>query len=479
MGIKDTLANLKGFLTSPSNDYVQNSRDFLRVDHKELIRKEKYEKRGRDRGKDNLPPTDAEQLDEVERAIKSRFEGEIAGNHEILGEELSVFTSRVGSLQLNKVPNLKLEFNKALGEFKEEIANGLNSARLTRRKVIEINEAMDHFKKVNRRIDPAMYPDSKIFHLAFIFVLLLVETVLNGGMLGLGAEGGLVGGILLALAIAVLNVFLFGYFLGKALRYCHHVNIVKKISFGVLPASILAGLIFCLNFGVAHLRDVLQGVNVVESVGGVVMAKVIALELPVNIESGFLFFMGFFFAIAAGVDWLKMDDRYPRYGELARRQDEEEEKYFEEVRDTLESLGDLHSETGETLLELKSNLEHMETEFKSILSHRELKIGQFKAAEAHNISVAHQVVEVYRDANRKERTTPPPNYFNQDLEIITQPVEATRAGEMTIPQVESEIKRIIEILESGISEIHDAWQEAQEAFKNTHQLAKEQLNLEG
>ena len=50
---------------------------------------------------------------------------------------------------------------------------------------------------------------------------------------------------------------------------------------------------------------------------------------------------------------------------------------------------------------------------------------------------------------------------------------------MSIPQVESEIKRVVEKLESGITEIHDAWQIAQEEFKRTDQLAKEELNVEG
>jgi len=480
MGIKNTLSSLKSFFSTASNDYVQNSRDFLRVDIDELVRKGKYEIRGCERGKQNLPPSDADQLDEVEREIKTRFEGDLAENHEILGEELSVFTSRVGLLQLNKVPNLQVEINTATGEFKEEIANGLNAVRSTRRKFIEIKEAMDEFKRVNKRIDPAMYPDSKLLHFAFILVLLLVETVLNGNMLGLGAEGGLIQGLLIAFTIAVVNVGLLGFFLGKGLRYCHHVSVTKKLFAGVIPTSGIIVVLLALNFMVAHYRDVLQSVDIaVEGVGSAVMARVMTLEMPADAESVLLLLVGLLFGILAGIDWLKMDDRYPGYGERARRQDLEEENYAEEVRETLERLGDLHSETADILLELKENLEHKETEFKSILSHRERKVGQFKAAEAHNVSAAHQAIERYRDANRKCRTTPAPDHFSREITIVTQPIETSSAGEMSIPQVESEIKRVVEKLESGITEIHDAWQIAQEEFKRTDQLAKEELNVEG
>jgi len=325
-----------------------------------------------------------------------------------------------------------------------------------------------------------MYPDSKLLHIAFILLLLLVESVLNGNMLGLGAEGGLIQGLFIAFTIAVINVGLLGFFLGKTLRYCHHVALPKKLFAGVIPTAAIVLILIGLNFMVAHYRDVLQSVDIaLDNVGIAVMDRVWSLMPPADAQSVLLFLVGLLFGILAGIDWLKMDDRYPGYGERARRQDLEEENYAEEVRETLQRLGDLHSETADILLDLKENLEHKETEFKSILSHRERKVGQFKATEAHNLSAAHQVVEKYRDSNRNARSTPAPDYFTRDLEVVTQPIETSRAGEMSIAQVESEIKRVVEKLESGITEIHESWGKAQEEFKKTHQLARERINVEG
>jgi len=471
MGIKDILAKLKGFFSSPSTEYVQNSRDFLRLDHKQLVRREKYDKRGKERGKQNLPPSNITQLDEVERDIKARFEGDIAENHEILDEELSVFSSRVGALRLNQVPNLQGWVTEVLGDYRTEKDNGTNDLSTAEKHVKVIEKSLNKFEQINRRAVPAMYPESKVLHFAFIFALMAIETVLNGVMIGLGAAGGLTEGVLIAFGIALVNVFILGGFLGKAFSWAHHVYFPKRFFGGVIPIIFWTSLLIFLNFGVAHYRDAIQNVKLpIDQASAIALERVVSMQLPVDVESGFLFIAGILFGLLAGFDWLKMDDPYPGYGRLSRRCDREKRNYGDKHREVLARLGALYVAGKEGFETTKDELERREIDYKDALGGRERKIIQFKAAEAHNLSVAQQVVEIYRDENRKARSTPPPTHFDQELQITTQSIELSRAGELSIAEVERQINWVVERIELGINELDQAWKDAQNEFENLRQL---------
>ena len=84
--------------------------------------------------------------------------------------------------------------------------------------------------------------------------------------------------------------------------------------------------------------------------------------------------------------------------------------------------------------------------------------------------MAQQVVEIYRDENRKARSTPPPTHFDQELQITTQSIELSRAGELSIAEVERQINWVVERIELGINELDQAWKDAQNEFENLRQL---------
>jgi hypothetical protein len=480
MSLKDTLASMKGFFGTPASIGDQIFRDFLQLNYEEITRRMRLEKRGCERGKNELPSSDSLQLGEVEQEIKALFEGEHRSNLGILNDELSNFSSRISSLHLDKVPDLQIEINQATGEYQEEVSNGLNKIRITRRKVIEINEEVDDFKADNRLKRAANVPLSRRHHFAILLALLMFEALVNGNMLGAGIQGGLIGGIGVAFVIALVNVGLIGWFFSLAFRYTHHNSIPKKLFAGVVPTLFWGCVTLFLNFVVSHYRDALQNPDIINA-GTEALSRAFAFQLPTEAESLFLFVLGVLFCVGAGIDWLKMDDPYPGYGSLARRHDAEESNYFEEVAQTQGVLEELHADTTDALLDLRNEVDHKEREFRSVLGNRIRKIQEYKAAEAHNRSVAQRVVSTYRDANRRCRKTPVPPHFEQELSIATQDIDIDEnpKGEISLAEVENDVKRVKTVLESGIAEIHNEWTKAQDEFARTHQLAREELNLQG
>ena len=69
--------------------------------------------------------------------------------------------------------------------------------------------SLDHYKSENNLFRTAVYPTAKVWHWGIILAMILLESVMNGFMLGQGAERGLVGGVVIAVGIAFLNVLLY------------------------------------------------------------------------------------------------------------------------------------------------------------------------------------------------------------------------------------------------------------------------------
>ena len=71
--------------------------------------------------------------------------------------------------------------------------------------------------------------------------LVLLESVLNGAFLSVGAEGGFVEGAGIALAISLVNVVVPLIFFGPISRYLAHVHPGKRLVAGALTARLRGG----------------------------------------------------------------------------------------------------------------------------------------------------------------------------------------------------------------------------------------------
>ena len=232
-------------------------------------------------------------------------------------------------------------------------------------------------------------------------------------------------------------------------------------------------LVITLNYGFAHYRDAIQNVQLpIDEASAIALERVISFSLPADLNSIFLFAVGVICSVLAGFKWLNMDDPYPKYGKISRKFDLDQSVYRDQMKSVLDRLVALYAEAQKLFFQLKEDLEHKETEYKSVLGARSRKTADFKSAQAYNLSVAQQVVEIYRDENRKSRNSPVPQHFNDELPITIPPMESVGAGELSIAEVERLIEQVVQRLEKGIDELDQAWKDAQNNFENPQQITE-------
>jgi hypothetical protein len=164
---------------------------------------------------------------------------------------------------------------------------------------------LDVFKGANGLGATAIYPESQINSLYFIFGVAILEAIFNIAFLREQLDGHKA--FIVAIAVAVLNVGVNAWF-GIKYRLKNHIDkeIANKGRLYKLYAFIA---IFLLNACIAYFRyDVLPDKENVSP--------------EFFLESGVLFFIGIVLGIAAFNKGYALDDPYPDYGHLSRKVDE-------------------------------------------------------------------------------------------------------------------------------------------------------------
>jgi hypothetical protein len=296
------------------------------------------------------------------------------------------------------------------------VYNGIDQLYQLRRSVIEIGREEEVFRKKHGLNRTADFPDSKVFHYSIFFLLLIIESILNGNFLARGSEYGLLEGVMDALGIAMLNVGV-GFLIGNSvMRYIFHRQLFKKIVgwFGSISFICFA---FGFNLSVAHYRDALGG-EFPEKAASLVLDNF--FNTPFNIadfKSWMMMVVGIIFSIVAAFDGFRTDDPYPGYGSIARRCYNITQDYEDKKEDLIEELRKTKDDAINSMKKAKEDVEKRKNEYYSIIDARERIKGSFDQHILYLEGCANNLLAEYRAANKNNRKTDPPVHFSESWKI--------------------------------------------------------------
>jgi hypothetical protein len=382
----------------------------------------KLSERGRADGRKDMPATNDGSLSPVEAMLVSRVEGAVRQrSNEILGIGSGQdFTTLPEDLE-----TLASEPQTVLAQFRAKKARAQSAVSL------ELGNAQTDFARAYRdyrafRIQHGLTETEprydnvfwrKVFWLALLFT---VEVAANGWMIGQASAGGLVQGWTTALMISVL-VVLTGSLMGAGpWRYLNYGGVDgegRAHRFWAIPAfSIGSVLLLLFAFYIAHYRFALAHSaldspapdNILTSIGTA------PFEPFQQLESLLLFVIALLigiFAVHRGAHW---DDPYPGYGPRHR--------LVEEARDRTEEIAiGLSHEVDAAKAGADARMEAITEESTSAVGALRRAIARtqdnaalwdFSAAEI--INAGREAMDMYREANVSERSTPAPAYFRAD-----------------------------------------------------------------
>ncbi len=352
---------------------------------------------------------------------------------------------------------LKSDHSAALYQTKENEARALNHLRWFQRK-----HGL-HYRA-------AAYPKSQVYHFAIVAALALVEWVSLAAFYAEGSDFGLLGGVLIAMALSVVNISL-AILSGSLLRYVNHRSSRQKW----LALTAVAFLYTCfvlVTLAAAYYRvatnDIAQSQSSESAQRANPLPPHVATDLdqwraarlawqrfarnPLGFEDVFswiLVVLAVIFGIFASYKGYRLDDSYPGYGELDRELNARRTLYEAakaEYCGLVDQVFDrILQEQAHLLSEVKSNIEY----YQQLIGRSNEQRRAFLHDAAEIQDACNIVLKRYRHTNVRVRVSPAPFYFNNsfafDGQLIRPPEAISECEERLSRSYESAMKDFSDI----------------------------------
>ena len=125
------------------------------------------------------------------------------------------------------------------------------------------------------------------------------------------------------------------------------------------------------------------------------------------------------FAILAAIDFYKMDDPYPGYGDIDRRLETARDDYEDKEDELKAEIIETRDGWIGTVTEIYESLRRNYAEHARILDHRRQIDEEFRNYRVSLEETANQLLAIYRECNQQMRSIPAPKYFNKKWALTT------------------------------------------------------------
>jgi hypothetical protein len=358
-----------------------------------------------------LPPSNAGRLDSKEQEVTQKITSEWTWQGEALLNELAAYASRLAQYSIRSVhERLRLTAQNAITRLQNENVRAPAELGPLKQAYIEARDEFAAFREQHRLRRPVRENPGRWTTFGLMFILIAVESVLNGTFFAKGSDFGLIGGVGTAIGIAIANV-VFAFLIGLApARWMSRRNLLVKV-LGLLLTVVGLAALLALHAFAAQYREAVALLGDERAFPAAADALLKAPWRVTDISSIYLFALGTLFSIAAFWKGYTFDDPYPGYGAVHRRLVKSREDYSDHhalLFDELESIKE------KVVDDLEKGIAHMPLfpqQADTIRAQRAALIERFRAYEAAVEAAANQLLAAYRAANRAERKTPTPAYF--------------------------------------------------------------------
>lgn len=384
--------------------------DPIDVDH--LADELRLPVRGQENGTQELPVTGSTTLDAAEEEIAGRVLAEWTLQRDHLITMLKAYRDRLAELNAaSEMAQLRVAASLAIVKFRQRKQEARGDLARLRNAYVAARDELRDFRIKHGLSRPARNPSGRWTTIGLLFVMIALESVMNGLFFAKGSERGLIGGVGTAFGISLVNV-LSCFFLGLVpARFVNWRGWTVSIFAGLVTITGLAAVLFVHLFA-GHLRDATAASTEAQAYG-VAVAKILTQPWQLaDISSWYLFGLGTLFGLISFWKGYRHDDPYPYYGDTFRREHDAAEKYNEEHRDFFGELEEVRDETVQRFGDGIANIPEYVAKSHQVRAARSALTENFRAYEQTVVQSANRLLTIYRDANRRRRQTPPPAYFS-------------------------------------------------------------------
>lgn len=367
--------------------------------------------RGQESASHELPASTSTTLDSVEEEVIGRIMAEWTLQREHLITMLRAYRDRLAELNaVAEIAKLHLAASSAMVKFRQSRQEMRGDLARLRGSYVEARNELTDFRIKHGLTRPARDPSGRWTTFGLLFIMIAVESAMNGLFFAKGSESGLIGGIGTAFGISLVNV-VFCFILG--LVPARFINwrgwFVRILCFFVTVAG-LAGVLFVHLFA-GHFRDA----SASSEIDAFARASAKVFSEPwrlADISSWYLFGLGALFGLLSFWKGYRHDDPYPSYGDTFRRERDAAERYNVEHHEFFGALEEVRDDTIKKFEAGIANIPEYVAKSHQVRAARSALVEKFRSYEQTIVQSANRLLTTYRDANRRRRQTPAPLHFS-------------------------------------------------------------------
>jgi hypothetical protein len=441
---------------------------FVRPDREATAKSMRLEERGAEQGQLNLPPSNSSDLDVVEREIVAAVSEHMDSAHIDTCQHLRSYEDRLSDLHLlHGLGSIRGETKKTLGDIKALVAEWQDRLA-TRRDALRASYGeMESFRHSHGLKRPYHKVESRWIHGSTIAVAWFAETGGNTIFLSQNNSMGLIGGVVAAAFVSLLNVAM-AVFAGVYLWRRTNFEQPSARAFAWLGIALWLVFTFAWNLTAGHFRDA--------QAAGVPDPQAAAIHLmrttPVMFDSFYswgMLLVGLLAAIVSAHEGYKMNDPYPGYGALGELHDNRCAEYADLVAEARESLAEQRDRAIEAAQAIKDELGIQLRQRAQVHAAHQHLIRRFEGHHAQLLELTNYLLETYRNSNRRARSNPAPEHFNKPYSLSRLPLPDLHEA----PLDEAKIETAERTLNEGIDVVTSAFDNAIDSFTPLEALKKD------
>ena len=194
----------------------------------ELANELDVESKAKRHARKDAPVTSSKVPDVNEDEIKIYFKTTVAQAGTKVQESAGILRGEIFSINLNQQ---YVEISNYVEVFSNKARTLLGSVKSEMKELTDIYdksvEDLEMFKTKNKIKREALYPQSNILSIGMLLLFVLIESVFNGYFFAGGNDLGLLGGLIQAVVISIVNISL-GVMIGLFLiPQMHHIDRIR------------------------------------------------------------------------------------------------------------------------------------------------------------------------------------------------------------------------------------------------------------
>lgn len=443
----------------PQHDYIPGTSLFPVIDIERLTKEMRLEERGREDGERDLPESDTTTWSATEAEIRHRCGEWTMRALNQARDALESYRTRQRSLSAglekahlkNMADAARTDLNLRADEERSELHILQQEVKRRKQDYVDFRER----EKITRAPDPKR----NIWEvLALILFVALIELAGNTYLFSVGNDLGLLGAVIEAVVVPVFNILVAFLLVLVGVKQLNRRALHRKL---VGLVSLVLLIVFAVGFNllVAHYREAI-GAGVRDQAQYLAIENFLSAPLGLTgLASWGLFSLGMMVTGVTVIEAFRFSDPIPHYGELERRRVNAIESFNAMKREAVEDFGALFQERRDNMLDARRRLANAVKEVLGIEDRISSLQSDLTRYALHVETAGANLVERYRSANKKARTTPPPKSFSKP--IWTPEDGPPTLDAQTSERVEpSELEDKEDILDKGLKELNAAYNEA-------------------